>query len=102
MSSYSHNDHHYRSERDLSNSQYDYRYDAPNNNNEYSSRRPGELRPPPLPPRSSLSYDRRSEIPCRFGMTCRNNACPYLHSSPFVPVSSSSSSGGSLRWEGKT
>lgn len=92
MSSYSYNDHHYRSERDhSSNSHYD-RYDAPNNNDEYSSRRPGELR-----------YDRRSEIPCRFGMNCRNNTCPYLHSPPFVPVSrSSSSSSGLLRWDGNT
>ena len=35
--------------------------------------------------RSSSTYDRRSEIPCRFGLDCRNLVCPYRHDIPPDP-----------------
>lgn len=64
----SYNDHQYR-ERDRSNSNdRDDRYPR---DPEYNSRRSNWS--------SSYSYDRRSEIPCRFGMKCRNPVCPYRH-----------------------
>jgi len=61
-------------ERDRSSSYDDDRYPHPN----YRSSR---WDPSSDPRRSNSSYDRRSEIPCRFGMMCRNAVCPYRHDS---------------------
>ncbi|KAL7500299.1 hypothetical protein ACHAWT_008242 [Skeletonema menzelii] len=66
----SYNDRRYR-ERDRSSS-HDDRYLQSNNYISSDPRRSNWSS-------SSSSYDRRSEIPCRFGMNCRNTVCPYRH-----------------------